>query len=100
MNHVRDIQGLDTVKRSSSRRTHVVATIKPLTVAMAALCSAHAVSAEAADAEPILRAVEVVGTTPLPGIDQPRERVPSNVQTINAAALRDKQSATLPDFLG
>jgi outer membrane receptor protein involved in Fe transport len=35
-------------------------------------------------------AVEVIGTTPLPGIGTPTEQVPANVQTVPERALRDR----------
>jgi outer membrane receptor protein involved in Fe transport len=57
-------------------------------------------SAVAAAAEPVrLAPVEVIGSTPLPGSDVPREQVPSNVQTIDAATLRQSQAVTLPEAM-
>ena len=35
-----------------------------------------------------LQAVEVIGTTPLPGIGLPRDQVPANLQTLDAATLK------------
>lgn len=44
-------------------------------------------------------AVEVIGTTPLPGIGVPRDSVPANVQTGGAAELRNPGVLALPDFM-
>lgn len=80
-----------------SRPPHA-ATIRPLALAIGALFPLAALAQGAGDTT--LGRVEVVAAAPLPGLDLPREQVPSNVQTVNAAALRDKQSIALPDFLG
>ncbi|MBR0568754.1 TonB-dependent receptor [Azoarcus sp. L1K30] len=68
---------------------------KPLCIALAAAFPAVVHCADAT-----LGKVEVVATTPLPGLDVPRDQVPSNVQTVTADALRAKQSLSLPDFMG
>lgn len=44
-------------------------------------------------------AVEVIGTTPLPGVGVPRDAIPANVQTGTAAELRNPGVLTLPDFM-
>jgi outer membrane receptor protein involved in Fe transport len=43
--------------------------------------------------------VEVVGTTPLPGLGTPRDQIPANVQSATDEALEQQQSLNLPDFL-
>ncbi len=43
--------------------------------------------------------VEVVGTTPLPGVGVPINQVPSNVQAITGQTLEDQQASSLPQFL-
>ncbi|HET7765687.1 MAG TPA: TonB-dependent receptor [Burkholderiales bacterium] len=43
--------------------------------------------------------VEVIGTTPLPGVGVPRDSVPANVQTGGAAELRNPGVLTVPDFM-
>ena len=43
-----------------------------------------------ADAASTLPAVEVVSTTPLPGIGLPREQVPANVQALGAATVGER----------
>jgi iron complex outermembrane receptor protein len=62
-------------------------------VTVAPIATAQDNPAEAVE----LGKVEVVGTTPLPGLGVPIDRVPANVQLFN----RDLQArpATLPDFL-
>lgn len=72
-------------------------------LALAAFAPAvHAQSAPvdaAAAAATVLPAVEVVGTTPVPGTGVPKDQIPSNVQTANERRLRQLQSLNLPDFM-
>lgn len=70
--------------------------IRPLALALGAFFPLSTL----AQSDATLQRVDVVGVAPLPGLDLPRDQVPSNVQTTNAAALRAKQSINLPDFLG
>src|SRR4030095_5250632 len=44
-------------------------------------------------------AVDVVGTTPLPGVGTPVQQVPANVQTATDRAMEAIPSPGLPDFL-
>ena len=44
-------------------------------------------------------AVEVIGTTPLPGLAVPKDSIPANVQTGGAAELRNPGVLTIPDFM-
>ncbi|MDN5875020.1 MAG: Plug domain-containing protein, partial [Sinobacteraceae bacterium] len=46
-----------------------------------------------------LHQVEIIRTTPLPGLDVPRNQVPANVQGLNAADLKRQQSLGLADYL-
>ncbi len=46
-----------------------------------------------------LQTVEVIGTTPLPGIGLPVEKVPANVQTVKGKALEDQRSLTIADYM-
>jgi iron complex outermembrane receptor protein len=46
-----------------------------------------------------LPAVEVVGATPVPGSDVPREHIPANVQTIDASTIRSTHSLSLPELM-
>lgn len=43
--------------------------------------------------------IEVIGTTPLPGIGVARDLLPSNVQSQDSAQLADPRAANLPDLL-
>lgn len=43
--------------------------------------------------------VEVIGTTPLPGIGLPIEKVPANVQTVKDKTLEDQHSLTIADYM-
>jgi outer membrane receptor protein involved in Fe transport len=43
--------------------------------------------------------VEVVGTTPLPGIGIPISEVPANVQAVTGAEMQKQQSVSVPDYL-
>jgi outer membrane receptor protein involved in Fe transport len=74
--------------------------------ACAVLLPAQAVRAqddldEAANPAAVLEAptVEVVGTTPLPGIGTPINQVPANVQAITGATIEQQQAADLSEFL-
>lgn len=61
-----------------------------------------AVTAQAQAQEPpatALPPVEIVGTTPIPGVGQPRDRIPSNVQTLNLRRLRDLDALDLPELM-
>ncbi|CAN7454156.1 TonB-dependent receptor [Variovorax paradoxus] len=66
----------------------------------AAACPMPGQAQEAAAAQPgSLPAVEVVATTPVPGIEVPKDQIPSNVQTADDRHLRRAQSLNLPDFM-
>ena len=49
---------------------------------------------------PSLPPVVVVGTTPVPGTDVPKDQIPANVQTADDRSLRRAQSLNLIDFMG
>jgi outer membrane receptor protein involved in Fe transport len=70
-------------------RTHLRRTVFAVAAAW------HGIAA----ADPAIAVVEVVGTTPLPGLDVARERIPANVQTLDDAAVNGPDGATLPDAL-
>lgn len=55
-----------------------------LSLAIASLLPGLALAADPVQ----LKTQEVVGTTPLPGIDLPRDQVPSNIQTLDEEGLR------------
>jgi outer membrane receptor protein involved in Fe transport len=52
-----------------------------------------------AAADPLPAVVEIVGTSPLPGLGVARERIAANVQTLDGAAVNATDGATLPDAL-
>lgn len=47
----------------------------------------------------VLERIEVLGTTPILGTALPIEKIPANVQTVDADDLKRHQSLNLPDFL-
>ena len=64
-----------------------------------ALAAIPAVAAEPQPAAARLPQVEVIGTTPLPGIGLARDQIPSPVQSATEADLRRGNSLDLADFL-
>lgn len=66
----------------------------------AAFGSAHAQSGADDRNVQQMQAVDVVGTSPIPGLEQPRNEIPSNVQSIDAATLRNSQAVSLPELFG
>jgi outer membrane receptor protein involved in Fe transport len=64
---------------------------------VAALC--HALAHGQAGPGGQLRPVQVIDTTPLPGIGQPRDEVPAPVQSTTARDLQRSGAPTLPDFV-
>lgn len=55
--------------------------------------------AHAADPATALAPTVVVGTTPLPGIDLPRDQVPANLQTLDSRKLRDAGGVSLGEAM-
>jgi iron complex outermembrane recepter protein len=43
--------------------------------------------------------VEIIGTTPVPGLGTPVGEVPANVQVVTGETMREKQTINLPDFM-
>ena len=73
---------------------------RPIALATACAFAAGGVAAQQAPqqlAQADAQRVEVIGATPLPGTSIPKDRVPSNVQTLGEGALRRLQSLNLPD---
>lgn len=64
----------------------------PLALMIAAMGSA-------AHAENTLSTVEVIESTPLPGIGIEKERVPANVQTVKGKALEEQKNLTIADYM-
>ncbi|HMZ84492.1 MAG TPA: TonB-dependent receptor, partial [Rhodocyclaceae bacterium] len=77
-------------KRTAFRRRAVAA-------AVVSACSAIAHAQE--NKTTVLPSVEVVGTTPVPGLGLPKDQIPANVQTASDRDLRRAQSLNLPDFM-
>jgi len=74
--------------------------LKPLVLALAGLFSIISIAHAENKAEVLEAAtVEVVGTTPLPSIGTPINRVPSNVQTGSSKDLSQQQSLDLSEYL-
>lgn len=44
--------------------------------------------------------VEVVGISPVKGLEQARDEIPSNVQSIGAASLKSSNAVSLPELMG
>lgn len=64
----------------------------------AVCCAAGAASAD--DADPVqLPNVEVIGATPVPGTDVPRDHIPANVQVLDGSTLRRSHALSLPEAL-
>lgn len=81
--------------------THHGAAALRLTPIAALIGTAFALAPlSAAYAQTVAPAVEIVGTSPVPGLDRPKDEIPSNVQSIRRDALRDTGAAGLPELLG
>lgn len=72
--------------------------LTPLAIAVASLLGTSATIA--AEVRTVAPTVEVVGTSPIPGLDRPKDEIPSNVQSIRRDRLRDTGAAGLPELLG
>ena len=79
--------------------------IGAVAAALAAACAALPALAEETESKPNPASqletptVEIIGTTPLPGIGLPINEVPANVQTATGAQMQKQQSIDLPDFM-
>lgn len=76
--------------------------IGPL-LAVVVACCANCPAIEAAEVNPATTleapTVEVIGTTPLPGIGIPINQVPANVQAVTGATMRNEQAGSLPEYM-
>lgn len=79
-------------KTTARRAGAALTTFVTLGAIPAALAQNPAISLEAPT-------VEVVGTTPLPGIGAPREEIPANVQSFTGQQMQERKALNLPDFL-
>jgi outer membrane receptor protein involved in Fe transport len=81
-------------------------TLRPLVWAWAAVLPAFSAQAQQESREDTNPAavlesptVEIIGTTPLPGIGTPINEVPANVQAITGASIEQQQAPVLSDYL-
>lgn len=95
---------------STARRAAVTANFRASPIAMAitvlaaltgTASTAHAQVAPQTAARPDTRlpAVEVIGVTPIPGSDVPKDQIPSNVQTARAADIERTNAIDLTSFM-
>ena len=63
------------------------------------LAALHLLAGSAALAQPAPQRVEVVGTSPLPGLDMPKDRVPANVQTARSSDIEASGASDLAAFM-
>lgn len=75
-----------------------ISPFRPRWLALAVL-AAYQGGVLAAESTIQLPTVEIVGTTPLPGIGLPAEQVPANVQTVKGQALEEQHSLTIADYM-
>jgi outer membrane receptor protein involved in Fe transport len=68
-------------------------------IALAVLSACASLAHAQASKPTLLPSVEVVGTTPIPGVGLPKDQIPANVQTADDKQLRRAQSLNLPDFM-
>ncbi|HEY4067290.1 MAG TPA: TonB-dependent receptor [Burkholderiaceae bacterium] len=72
--------------------------LAPVAAAALLACS-PAAFAQAPAAATTLPPVEVIGTTPVPGIGLPKEQIPANVQTAKSADIDRSHALDLTDFM-
>ena len=68
-----------------------------MAVAIATLFSVQIARAE--ESEKKLQAVEVVGTSPLPGLGIEKNKLPYDVQTVTSDQINNSQSLNLSEFM-
>jgi iron complex outermembrane recepter protein len=74
--------------------------IRTLVMMVAAICAAPQLVLADNDKQVVeTGAVEVVGTTPLPGIETPVDEVPSNVQIANSKQISEQHSLDISEFM-
>lgn len=69
---------------------------RPLAAALMAFCVIDA--AQAAD-ETVLPSIEVVGVSPVHGLEQPRNEIPASVQSLDRENLEISGAASLPELM-
>ncbi|MEX0960155.1 MAG: TonB-dependent receptor [Burkholderiales bacterium] len=70
-----------------------------LALAVSLACSAGVAQSQQTASPLEAPSIEVVGTTPVPGLGSPVGEVPSNVQVVTGETMREKQTINLPDFM-
>jgi len=73
--------------------------LKVIGIAIAGLGSTYSVLAEEPAGAVKTEKIEVISTTPLPGIGLPIDQVPANVQVVNGEEMREQQSLTIADYM-
>ena len=68
-------------------------------IALAVLSACATLAHAQASKTTVLPSVQVIGTTPIPGLGVPKDQIPANVQTADDKQLRNAQSLNLPDFM-
>ena len=72
---------------------------KHIAVLVAAMCATSIAYAESTLEILETATVEVVATTPLPGIGLPIEQIPANVQVVKGEQLEQQQSLNIADYM-
>jgi outer membrane receptor protein involved in Fe transport len=71
----------------------------PVLLAMACSFALHAQAQKAPEAANSLKEVQVINTSPLPGIGIEKNKLPYEVQSVNSATLREGNSLNLSEFM-
>jgi outer membrane receptor protein involved in Fe transport len=86
--------------RTASSTDRVVARlVRSLPLLLFAVLAPTLAAADEPDAATVLPAVSVVGATPLPGLELPKDRVPAPVQTATGAEISRSGALSLGDFM-
>jgi len=83
----------------AAKKTAATATTTSIAAACAALLAPAAFAADADQPTTVLPRVEVVGTTPLPGLGTPLRDVPANVQSYGSREFGRQRQGNLSEFL-
>jgi outer membrane receptor protein involved in Fe transport len=78
----------------------ITAWLRAAAFVMAASASWSLAQGAAAPAAVPMPGIEVIGTTPLPGVGAPRDQVPANVQTAKSIDIDRSHANDLSEFLG
>jgi outer membrane receptor protein involved in Fe transport len=83
----------------AAKKTAATATTTSIAAACAALLAPAAFAADVDPPTTVLPRVEVVGTTPLPGLGTPLRDVPANVQSYGSREFGRQRQGNLSEFL-